>query len=235
MIDLKNKRTHSLITVYAIILVFYVLAFLVIPFEKGAVAWSSFAFTVVSVLISGAVCGSAFGKSETMVSKIYGFPVFRVGALYALVQLGLGVVFCIIASFVEVYLWIPVLLYAALFCAAFVGIIATDNARDIIEGLDQKLKNDTVNNQMFRLNVSVIANECEDSVVKNELVKLEEKFRFSDPVSSPATLAIEESMKIMVNDLRSGINKLSQEESLAIIKKISNKLEERNQICVMNK
>lgn len=235
MIDLKNKKTHSVITVYAIILVFYVLAFFVIPFEKGAVAWISFAFTVVSVLISGAVCGSAFGRNETMVSKIYGFPVFRVGALYSLIQLGLGVVFCIIASFVDIYLWIPVLFYAALFCTAFVGIIATDNARDIIEELDQKLKDDTANNQMFRLSLSVIANECEDSVVKNELVKLEEKFRFSDPVSSPATLAIEESIKIMVNDLRSKINELPKEESLAMIKKISDRLEERNQICVMNK
>ncbi len=72
----------------------HILAFLIIPFNKNAASWISFVFTIISIISSLLVCGCAFKAKETLVSKIYGFPIFRVGVVYALVQLVVGIVIC---------------------------------------------------------------------------------------------------------------------------------------------
>lgn len=230
-----NKRSKSVIAVYAIILFVYILAFLIIPFNKNATSWISFAFTIIAIASSLLVFNFAFNAKETLVSKIYGYPIFRVGAVYALTQLALGIVICAIAAFVAVPYWIALLLSVILLGAAAVGVIITDNTRDLVEEVDESVKVDTKNVTRFQIDIAGIVDICENAEVKADLEKLSDLFRFCDPVTNEDTNDSEEAIKIMLAELKMLIVDGNTDDIKTLIKKIINALNERNRICKASK
>ena len=230
-----GKKSKSVIAIYAILLVVYIVAFLIIPFNKIAASWISFAFTIIAIAGSLLIFNFAFNAKETLVSKIYGYPIFRVGAVYALAQLALGVVICIIAAFVAVPYWVALLLSIILLGAAAIGVIITDNTRDMVEKVETEVKEEIKAVTYFQIDIDGIFDECESAELKEKLDELSERFKFSDPVSNESTKAIEEKIKSMLSDLRSFVEAKNTDEANALIKKIDNAIKERNRICKANK
>lgn len=230
-----NKKSKSVIAVYAIVLFVYVFAFLIIPFNKTAASWISFVFTIIALTSSLFVCGYAFNKKQTLVSKIYGYPIFRVGAVYALTQLAIGIVICAIAVFVAVPYWVALLVSVILLGASTIGVIITDNTRDLVEEVDESIKVDTKNVTRFQINIAGIVDVCENAEVKVDLENLSELFRFSDPVTNEDTKESEEAIKTMLTELKTLVADGSTNDIKALIKKITNALNERNRICKTSK
>lgn len=230
-----DKKAKSIIAVYAIILLVYVLAFLIVPFNKCAASWISFVFTIIALASSIFVCGIAFKAKETLVSKIYGFPIFRVGAIYAIVQLVIGIIICAIGAFVAVPYWIALLISVILLGAGAIGVIITDNTRDIVEEVDESVKIDTKNVTRFQIDIAGIVDVCENQDVKTELETLNELFKFSDPVTNEETKESEEAIKAMLSELKTLVVDGSDDDIKALIKRITNALNERNRICKASK
>ena len=234
--DMKlDKKAKSTIAVYAIFLFVYVLAFLILPFNKIAASWISFIFTVIAIVGSLLICGCAFKAKETLVSKIYGFPIFRVGVVYAIVQFIVGVIICAIGAFVAVPYWVALLLSFLFLGAAAIGVIVTDNTRDLIEEIDNSVKVETENVTFFQINIAGIVDDCENPDVKVELKALNQLFEFSDPVTNAATKESEEAINTLLSDLKTLVIAGSTDDIKALIKKIANALNERNRICKANK
>lgn len=230
-----GKKSKSVIAIYAILLVVYIVAFLIIPFDKIAASWISFAFTIIAIVGSLLIFNFAFNAKETLVSKIYGYPIFKVGAVYALAQLALGVVICIIAAFVAVPYWVALLVSVILLGAAAIGVIITDNTRDLVEEVDETVKVDTKNVTRFQIDIAGIVDICENTEVKADLEKLNELFKFSDPVTNDETRKVEESIKEMLDELKNIVVDGSADDIKMLIKKITNTLNERNRICKASK
>lgn len=230
-----DKKEKSTIAVYAIISFVYVLAFLIVPFNKCAASWISFLFTIIALTSSLFICGIAFKAKKTLVSKIYGFPIFRVGVIYAIVQLIVGISICAIGAFVAVPYWIALLLSFLFLCAATIGVIITDNTRDLIEEFDESVKIETKNVTYFQINIAGIVDDCENSDVKAELKVLNQLFEFSDPVTNEETKESEEAIKAMLAELKVLVAAGSTNNIKALIKKITNVLNERNRICKASK
>ena len=75
-----NKKSISMIAVYAIILVVYILVFCLIPFPKIAASYISFAFTIVSILASLGITAVAFKDDDAWdmakaVAQTEGLPI----------------------------------------------------------------------------------------------------------------------------------------------------------------
>lgn len=230
-----NSKAKSVIMVYAIFFVVYVLAFLVIPFKKIAASWISFAFTIIAIVAGLFIFNVAFNTKKTIVSKIYGYPIFRVGVIYTVAQLILGILICAIAAFVTVPYWVALILSVILFGATAIGVIITDNTRDMVEQVDDETKSETKNITFFQINISGIVDCCEDDALKSELQKLNDAFRFSDPVSNKFTSDIEEKINSMLSKLKVSIENNNEVEATDYIKKITNALAERNRICKATK
>lgn len=230
-----DKKAKSTIAVYAIILLVYVLAFLIVPFSKCAASWISFVFTIIALASSLLVCGIAFKAKETLVSKIYGFPIFRVGAIYAIVQLIIGIIICAIGAFIAVPYWIALLFSVILLGAAAIGVIVTDNTRDLIEEVEECVKVETKNVTYFQINIAGIVDDCENPDVNAELEALNQLFEFSDPVTNEETKESEEAIKTMLTELKTLVVDGSTDDIKALIKKITNALNERNRICKASK
>lgn len=234
--DIKtNKKTKSVIAVYAIIAFVYILAFLIIPFRKNAASWISFAFTVISFPCGALIYNMAFGNGKALVSKVYGYPIFRIGVIYTITQIIFSIIVCVIATLLTVPYWIALLLSVIILAASAIGVIATENTRDIVEEIDQGTKRFIQTTKMFNLNIAAIVDLCSDITIKKELEKLSEQFRFSDPVSNSKTEPIESDILKELKFLEVSITKANTEEMLSEINKIQNLLSERNRICKVEK
>lgn len=230
-----GKKSKSVIAIYAILLVVYIVAFLIIPFNKIAASWISFAFTIIAIAGSLLIFNFAFNAKETLVSKIYGYPIFRVGAAYALAQLVIGVVICAISAVIAVPYWVALLVSVILLGAAAIGVIITDNTRALVEEVDESVNVDTKNVTRFQIDIAGIDDVCENTEVKADLEKLNELFRFSDPVTNDETREVEESIKTMLAELKTIVADGSTDDINALIKRITNTLNERNRICKASK
>ena len=230
-----NKKNKSIIAVYGMLAFIYLIAFVIIPFPKNAASWISLVFTLVSFVLSLGVSLYIFGKDDEMTSKFYGFPIFKIAYMYPLVQFAVGVVICLIAAFVAVPYWVALILSLVILGASAIGVIATDNARDIVEATEAESERVTKATKMFNLNIASVLDLCTEPSVKIELEKLAESFRFSDPVSSDATEDIENTIMEKLENLKISISSSDSDENIAKITELKNLLAERNRICKVSK
>ena len=230
-----NKKNKSIIAAYGILAFIYLIAFVIIPFPKNAASWISFVFTLVSFVLSLGVTLYVFGKDDEMTSKFYGFPIFKIAYMYPLIQFVVGLIICIVAAFVAVPYWIALILSLIILGASAIGVIATDNARDIVEQTEAESERVTKATKMFNLNIASVLDLCTEPSVKIELEKLAESFRFSDPVSSDATEDIESTIMEKLENLKISISSSDSDENIAKITELKNLLAERNRICKVSK
>ena len=224
-----NKKMTSIFAVYAIVFVAFCVLFFVIPFPKSGAAWVVFSFSIIAIIGGCGISWYAF-KNEGLKSKIYGFPIFKIGFTYTIFQLIFGVIIMVIGSFVEIPIWIPVAVSVVALAMAGIGIIGTDNVRDYIT--EQQVRTQASVKQMktFRLDMQYIVDSCTDPELKKPLEKLADNFRYSDPVSSDALAGIEENLQTQVNMLAAMVS-TNKEAAKAQIATVSNLLADRNRRC----
>ncbi|MDE6418935.1 MAG: hypothetical protein K2K87_00220, partial [Lachnospiraceae bacterium] len=176
----KNKlRAYGVLAI--LLVVFSVVAFL-LPFQKNAVFWLSYAFGVLAIGLQVIVLRISFAKETTVKSRFYGFPIAGVGFVYLIVQLVASVLFFCLSPITPIS--IPVMVFVLIIAIAEVGLITTDAMRDEIERQDEQLKSDVVCMQELRSKAASLPALCEDDELKKVLLALAEKFQYSDPVSS---------------------------------------------------
>lgn len=224
-----SKKDKSILAVYAIVLVAFCVLYFVIPFPKSGAAWVMFAFTIVAIGVGYGISWYAF-KNEGLKSKIYGFPMFRIGFVYTLVQLIFGLIIMIVGSFVTVPIWIPVAVSVVIMALTGIGIIGTDNARDIITEQQVRTQESVKQMKTFRLDMQYIVDSCTDPELKKPLEKLADSFKYSDPVSSGELAGIEENLQTQVKKLAALVT-TDKEAAKAQITEVSNLLADRNRRC----
>lgn len=229
-----NKKVGSFIAVYAITFIIFNVIALVIPFESCASRWITFAFMDIAIILSAGITWIAFSKGEDVKSKFYGFPVFRIGIIYSIVQFILWLVVTCICFAVEVPAWVSVVVSIVILGLALIGVIAADNTRDIVEEQDRKIAIQTRAIKTFSLDVVSLIPACKDENLRKTVEKLAEKVKYSDPVSSEATADIESQIQREV-DLLAGLIRTDYSAAMEKVREINNLIESRNNICKLSK
>lgn len=228
-----NEKEKKGVLVLVLLFVVYTLIVLAVPFAKGGMFWLTYLFTAAAFGVQAYVFKLSFEKEAGAKSKFYGFPIARVGVLYLAVQLVLGLVFMALAAVAPV--WLALVLYLALLVAAAVGVIATDSIRDEVERQDTQLKKDVAAMRALQSKAAALPARCEDATARAALEKLAEEFRYSDPVSAPALTDLETDMAATMEELSAAVTDGDNAAVLALCKKISATLAERNRLCKLNK
>ena len=228
-----NEKEKKGLVVLALLFVVYTLIVLAVPFAKGGMFWLTYLFTAAAFGVQVYVFKLSFEKEAGAKSKFYGFPIARVGVLYLAVQLVLGLVFMALAAVAPV--WLALVLYLALLVAAAVGVIATDSIRDEVERQDTQLKKNVATMRALQSKAAALPARCEDAAAKAALEKLAEEFRYSDPVSASPLTDLETDMAATMEELSVAVTDGDNAAVLALCKKISATLAERNRLCKLNK
>ncbi len=226
-----NKKQISTIAVYAILLIVFNVIFFAVPFHKTAISWVSFAFTWIAFCLGYGITDYAFRGTDTLQSKVYGFPVFRVGYLYLGAQIIATFVLCAAGAFMDAKAWIAVVLSIVLLGAAMIGVIATDSTRDIVEKIGQENEKRTRVVRSFRVDAEDLVGLCKDPVAREKMKSLADAFQYSDPVSGDNLAGIEAQISNEVNVLRRLVLGNDMDALIEKIDEVQVLLAERNRKC----
>ena len=226
-----NKKSISAIIACSIGLLVFIILTLTIPFDKPAAAWVMFAFSIISILASGFICIYAFGKSEKLMSKFYGFPLFRLGVLYAGSQLLATLIVYVIGAFVDVPTWVGLVISVILAGLAGLGCVVADNVRDYVERIDIDDKKSTRHVTEFNLAINDIMDLCKDPNVYERLKKLATTIKYSDPVSIDETKELESRITNELDALRVSVSNNNSDAALDQIDSVTNLMNARNRRC----
>lgn len=224
------KKQKSSFAVYAILFIVYNVLYFAIPFPKHSAAWIGYCFTLCSFAVSYWLFSVAFRETETLESKVYGFPIFRVGIIYLVSQIVFGFVIDLLGYKINIPNWLVLVVSVILLAYALIGMIATDTTRTVIEKQQEEVQIQTEKITYFRLDIARLADKADDEAVKKQLSKLAEDVRFSDPVSSEPLKEIEEQLEMEAHKLENMLGG-NKEQCLAQIKLLSDLLVNRNRMC----
>lgn len=212
---------------------FTLIAFLVPFFVRNGVFWLAYLFAALAIVAQLYIQPKAFSKGDSIRSKFYGFPIARVGVIYLVAQIILSVVFMVLSPIAPI--WLELLVFLLLLALAALGVIATDSTRDEVEQLDAKLKKSVVAMRTLQSKANSLINTCDNEQVNKEITSLSEKFRYSDPVSSEATIEIENEINNAVDELQAAVMEKDHTSALTICNTVDRLLTERNRLCKLNK
>ena len=229
---MSGKSKNTVIIIYFVLAVLYAVVFLAVPFEKNATTWVAFAFGCLSIIAGAVVSYISFDRGQVLKSKVYGFPMFRLGYYYTIVQLLLIIALFIAEFFMDIPVWISVVFGIALLGALIIGVVSIDNAREIIE--KQEINDSIKTMEGFVINLNSLVRKCSDEKTKKALEKLAEDFKFSDPVSVKGTESIEADIgdKIKVISDKISNNEIVNDN---VIEDIKSLLYERNELSKKEK
>lgn len=226
-----KKKNETFIIIFLIVFLLYNVFFWVIPFEKHASSWIVYGFSLISFIVSGLISYCAFRNKDMPKSKLYGFPVFRIGYIY----LGLQILFCLAVYLLSIPFtipaWIVIVISVLLLALALIGAMMADNARKKIEKIDEETFQSISTMNMLILAMENILDKTEGTVLADKAKHLEESFRYSDPISSEELTQIESQIQAELECLDGLVEEEKWESAEKQIVKVERKLTERNRWC----
>lgn len=222
-----NKSMRS-IAAAAVILLLYNLVVFLLPFDKEAVFFVSYGFTMVAFVIAGLAVYHAFKKPDAK-SKFYGFPVARIGVIYLGVQLVLSLPFMIIGENVEA--WIPVLLFSIVLGGGLLGLIATELTSEEIVRQDEKVKQASSMMRSIQSKVMQLTTQCDEPMLK----KLAEEIRYSDPMGHESIADAEADLTAAVDQIQQAVLDGDMESVTTLSRQAMALVAERNRLCKLSK
>lgn len=227
-----DKNTTRFLAVLAILLVVFLLIAFVVPFSKTASFWLALGFGLLAIAAQLFIQSKAFVGPDAR-SKFYGFPIGRVGVLYLAVQLALSLLAMALASVLPP--WVAAVVFLLLLAAAALGFLAADAVRDEVERQDAKLKSDVAVMRALQSQAASLAPQCDDPEARAALAEISEQFRYSDPVSSPATAEAETELGAVLEELQASLLDRDTAAVAPLTAKLQALLTERNRLCRLNK
>ena len=229
---MKKNTMRWWITLAVILIVYNVIVFAA-PFERAAIFFLSWFFSLVAIGAQIYVIRTAFYQGEGAKSKFYGWPIARIGTVYLVVQIALGLLFMALGSIVK--LWIPLILYVILLGVSAVGFVAADAMRDEVERQDVKLKKDVACIRTLQSKTASLVQHAQEDRTRKALEKFSEDLRFSDPVSGEALADIEADLTACVDELQQVVVDDDHEAILTLVQEAEAVLMERNRLCKLAK
>lgn len=191
---MKNKLRFAI--VLAILIILYTVCYFAIPYpHKDTTVFAlTYVFAVVAFASQGYTFYVSFCKKDTLKSKVYGLPIFRVGIIYLAVALLTSIIITVANAFVAVPLWIAIILPVLLLGFAVIGCITTEAVKEEIERQDNKIVYDThfIDNLKTEFKSLLVTFNYEP--LKAKFNKLCDSISYSDPVSNESLILIEDEM-----------------------------------------
>ena len=228
-----KKGSIRAVTALLVLLVLYLIVTFVAPFYHGPVFWCTFGFSLLAFALAGISAYLGFVKQPDAKSKFYGFPILRIGAIYLVAHLVLGLIFTLAGRWISI--WIPVILYAVGAGIAALGLISADAVVGQIRRMDDKMKKNVTMMRSLQSKVNQLPAQCEDAEAADLLKAFCEEIRFSDPVSSEAIQDAEWDLSAVVDELQQAVVDGDADAIKVLCKRGRTALAERNRLCKLNK
>jgi hypothetical protein len=155
-------------------------------------------------------------------SKFLGIPVIHVGLTYLIIQLIAFAIFMILPT---LPVWLTVVVCTIILAISALCVIAGQAGANEINRVEEKIKVNRAFIQFLQTDIEMLAESEPDVETKSELKKLDEKVRFSDPMSHEMLRELESRISAKVEEMKTAADKKT------LIEQIATLLTERNKKC----
>lgn len=126
-------------------------------------------------------------------------------------------------------------IHAGLLLLLIIGIVILRGGQNYIEARDQVVKKKVFELGQLNEDLQTLLSKANDEGVRNELGKLIDAVRYSDPMSADQLLPLEEKIKVAVQELSAAMNSADIQKQSLLLQEVSHLLEERNRKCKLFK
>lgn len=234
---MRNRSGLIASVVITIVLVVLLnLCTFVIPFEKLSTAVLVVAYIMAEIVIiaEGILVASQLFNEPDRNQKVLGLPIVFSGYIALGIQLLATTIFYIVNSFIEMPVWIVVIVEA--FIIAYLVIQMAKGfffKRRVIEYQEHAANTKFMDEFRARLKAIVAINNNEN--IEKELRALLDLALGSDPVTNDKTLDSESELLSCLQELDEAVKSGSEDDSRTVITKTRNTLLERNVLCKAGK
>lgn len=232
-----NKNFKKYIFVTLIICAIYSCLSFIVPFphKSQAIFWISYIFGFLSIAVQPLIAIYGFKNSETLKSKLYGWPIIKLGYVYLIVQLSITLVSYIVDAFVEIPLWILLIINIIIICLTLIGLVINESYKDAIENIEINAPITTKFINDLKIDSKMLAKKDVPLELKEQLNKLADEIRYSDPVSTKQLTEIEDEINRKFIQLKEIIIIDKQFDAKEQIDNLILLIKERNKIAKANK
>lgn len=231
----KNFKKYIII-VFIIAVIYNVLVF-AIPFpHKSALSfWITWGFGLLCIISQPFIGYFGFKDAETYKSKVYGWPIIRLGYIYLLVQLLISLVSFVVGAFVGIPFWIILVIEVIIVGFVLIGLIVNDTYKEEITKIENNLPITTKFISDLRVDSETLLKKISNQEIKMQFEKFVEEVRYSDPVSDDFLAEIEDEINKKYLALKDNLLNGISETSINDINDLINILYERNNRVKLSK
>lgn len=224
--NFNKKKGISTVAAIIMLAIFNAIAFL-LPVTHSVTFWIGYSFVTLSIALFLAATIFLF-DSEDKNRTFLRVPLVSIAWIYLVLQMALGLSQLVLPAFQ----YLPALIADSVLSGLFIIIIlASKAAGESIEKQEAHIAQKVYFIKNMQLLLSSV--KTEDEELSQNINRLSEDFRFSDPMSHSMLSELEKQIEVKAVALKSDIT--DKEKALADIAYINDLLKERNQKCRMLK
>lgn len=217
-----KKNYKNYIVVWAVLVLMFNLIVFITPNEVAGVSkfhssfWVGYIFITLTFITQLLV--TLYSLKGNIEKTFYNVPLISISFVTTIVMLVVGTV-CMAVPIIPV--WLGVILCAIVLAVAVVIGMQAKATADIVGGIDERIKNKTFFMKSLRVDVESLQARAGNSEIANEMKKVWDAVRYSNPVSAEALSGIEAQITIKFADLADAVDK----EDVQAVKKASKELQ----------
>ena len=220
----RNKKLGYVILLSALVIVSVVV--FALPTAKTTSFWVTFIFTCIAFAAQVLIWNIGFIDNTPLKSKFLGIPVIRVGYIYLVFQL---IALAMLVAYPALPVWATIIINVLIVGISAICMITAEIGRDIVSNVEDKVQSKVSYIREIQTDIEIAAERESDSAIKQKILKLAEKVRYSDPISCSELSELEKRISNKVKEL------YDADDKLAIVDEIELLLLERNKKCKIYK
>lgn len=189
--NMKKKTIGMGLAIWGILLAVYHLLIFVVFKPQTGVFWASYGFMLLAFALQLVGFYLSF-KDMTVKAAFFGIPLEQFTLFYFFAELFMSVSFMAIQ---KVPIIIPIVLQLLLLAVYAIVAIVTIWTRDTAVGINDHYKNSAGAMRMNTIDVEMLRDSATDPELKNQLRRLADAVRYSDPMTNPAIADLEATIK----------------------------------------
>lgn len=215
-----------LYVILAITLLLFNLCAFVIPTPLTSSFLVAYIFTTISIVIQILIFSNSDINEKIMKKSFFGYSIIYIDVLYGIFQI---IIFILTKLCSQIPLWLTIILNVVLLSGFVIILCSTYLSIDYINSIENKNREKVNFLKTILIDIELLEKNEENKEIRNELLKLIEKIRYSDPISNGRLLELEEKITIKVKEL------IDNKDKKIIIKELNNLFDERNKKCQLYK
>lgn len=232
---MKSNFKYYVIVWAVLVAIFNVIVF-VTPNEVAGVSkfdgsfWVGYIFIMITFVAQLGVAW--YSLKDDITKTFYRMPLLSISYGSLIAMMVVGIVCMVIPGFP---VWVGVILCLLVLAFSIVSMMQAQAAASVISDIDTKIKNKTFFIKSLTVDIDSLLARAVSSEMSEELKKVYEAVRYSDPMSNDALSGIESSITIKVSELSECVGKADIEGVKVLVKEIKILLNDRNKKCKLLK